>query len=123
MPFVTALGSIFSFFITGLGRKLFVYALVVSAIASFVAFLTWFVGFLLDTYQLIVSLFGQVSESVSSSDLSFLSCLFHNLGLDVFLTSAFSIFFTALSFWALAIANLTLYKMSLRVYKLLVNGV
>ena len=78
------------------------------------AFSAWFVGFSNDVY---LAIKGFADGAVSSSNLpDLLGCAISALGIDVFLTSAFSIFFSAGTFWLTAVGYILAYKLGFKAY-------
>jgi len=76
--------------------------------ASLVAFTYWLGTFTRDIYTVIQTTANSISSTGSSSGL--FGCIMSTLGLDVFLTSFISIFFSATSFWGLAVAYTSGFK-------------
>lgn len=94
-------------------KLVFRIALLISFLTALTAFSIWFLSFMSDIYNVIQS----VSNSVVNNDVpSTLSCLLKVLGLDVFINSAFSIFWTAMQFWLVAVGYILAYKSGIRAY-------
>lgn len=94
-------------------------ALYVTFMASFLAFTTWVVSFLNNTYDIIQSAASSVSTTTQGETTGLLGCIMHALGLDAFLTSFISIFFSAGSFWLVAVAYIHGFKFVKTGYQML----
>ena len=122
MPFISVLGSVLSFLMSSKVGFIFRVAMITAFIGVLVSFSVFFVGFLSDTYLLVKNAFNDVAAGISSSGgLSGISCLIHVLGIDDYLTSVFSLFFSAAAFWAVSIANIAFYKLSFKMYTVLIE--
>ncbi len=95
-------------------RMVFKFSVLITFLAALTAFSIWFWGFMGDIYKIIDFYFVSLSNSLNSSNSFF--CLLHLLGVDSFITSAFSIFYTAALFWITAVGYIITYRLGNRVY-------
>ena len=120
MPaFIAAIvGAVGSWLARNTGR-LFLFGTVAAYLSAVVAITVWFVQFVSDVYSLVVTKSSEIGSSVNAAP-DTLKCLIHNLGLDVWFTSFFSIMFTAGAFWIFAVANVIAYKTAQKMRSILV---
>ena len=99
--------------LVGNARIIFKYAVFTTFMVAMTTFSVWFVGFMGDIYQIISTTAGDVSFN---SIPSLLGCALGLLGIDTFISSAFSIFFSAMTFWLTAVGYILSYKLGMKAY-------
>ena len=95
------------------GKLVVLYGLFASFIGTLVALSVFMINFLGTTYTNLTDASGAIA-SQSLPDL--LGCAMNALGIDSFLTSWFSLFFTGLSFFLFGASYIIVYKMGRRAY-------
>ncbi len=112
IPLLVGFGSVVGGWITSNSKTIFKLFLLGTFLAALTAFSVWFVAFSGDIYTLITSSTSELSTNYSG----LLGCVLEKLGLDEFINSAFSIFYTAAIFWVTAVGYIITYKLGLKAY-------
>lgn len=99
--------------------------LYITFMVAFLAFTSWLISFLNNLYDVIQGAVGSLSSATQSEGTGsgLTGCILHALGIDAFLTSFISIFFSAASFWGVAIAYIHSFKFIKTGYSMLYKAV
>ena len=101
------------FDLVAFGKVLFKVAFFGALVAMLYAFSIWFVDFTNQVY----TIFTSASTAFAHSSMpDTVVCAMSALGIDVWINSAFSIFYTAAQFWIIAVGYIITYKLSGRAY-------
>ena len=99
--------------ITSNAKTLVKYALFASFVAAMVGFAAWVLSFATSIYNTILN---AANDVLSASVPDFAAGLMGALGLDTFVSSAFSILFSAIVVWVTGVGTILGYKFAVRTY-------